>query len=94
MVSLVGFSAVKRNNPTKEAVMFMSRVHKLVAGFVLAAFLLGVAVLLAPVPALAAPPGGDDPNCKRACPPTKRHNGFTCTFVGCDPASGLCIYAC
>jgi hypothetical protein len=69
----------------------MSRIHKFVAGFVLVALVLGVTVLLAPAPALAAPPGD---GCKRSCPPTKKHNGYTCTFAGCDPVSGLCLYAC
>jgi hypothetical protein len=72
----------------------MSRLHKLVAGSIVTALVLGVLVLFAPVAAVAAPPGGDDPNCKRACPPTKKHNGYTCTFVGCDPETGLCGYAC
>lgn len=32
--------------------------------------------------------------CRRTCPATKKHNGYTCTFVGCDAATGACLYAC
>jgi hypothetical protein len=71
----------------------MSRLHKLVAGSVLAAVILGLVVLLVPVSAVAAPPGSDDPNCTHACPPTKKLHGYPCTFVGCD-LEGHCGYAC
>ena len=40
-----------------------------------------------------ADPPVTDPNCHHPCQPTKKHNGVTCTFVGCSP-EGLCGYAC
>ena len=49
----------------------------------------GILALVAP--AQAAPPGN---GCKRSCPPTKKLHGYTCVFVGCDPATGACLYGC
>jgi hypothetical protein len=67
----------------------MLRLRKLVILLTVAPLLAGALAVSAPV--YADRPG--DPNCKRACPPTKKLNGFTCVFAGCD-GEGNCLYAC
>ena len=66
----------------------MSSRRKLALVGIMAAFVLGVAALLAPTPSEAAG------NCPRSCPPIKKHNGFPCKFVGCDPVTNACLYGC
>jgi hypothetical protein len=70
----------------------MRTLRTLIGGVVLAGALFGTLAILAPTPVLADPPP-QDPNCTRHCPPTKKHNGFTCVFVGCSP-DGRCLYGC
>ncbi|HZN55803.1 MAG TPA: hypothetical protein VFB67_10840 [Candidatus Polarisedimenticolaceae bacterium] len=39
-------------------------------------------------------PTADAGNCPRSCPPIKKLHGYPCQFVGCDPATNACMYAC
>ncbi len=70
----------------------MSRLKRLFAVAVAVVLVAGVVALATPVNMAAKPI--EDPNCRRPCPPTKKHNGYTCTFAGCDTVTGACIYAC
>ena len=68
----------------------MSRMQKLVSAAIAIVAIFAVLSLAAPAN-LAAPPAD---GCKRSCPPVKKHNGYPCQFVGCDPVTGACLYGC
>jgi hypothetical protein len=69
----------------------MRAMRILVGGLALAVVLFGAFEIT--VSTVRADPPVSDPNCSHPCQPTKKHNGFTCTFAGCT-ADGTCTYAC
>ena len=69
----------------------MVATRKLLAVSLLAAMALGLAALMTPTPATAAP---DPPNCNGPCKPFVWGPGKQkCFFVGCD-IDGICRYIC